>query len=227
MFLWDVAAASTISRFPGHTAKVNTVAFSADSAVLASGSDDATVALWDCRSGSKRPIQTLRHAKDSVSSVKIYGSDIVVGSVDGYTRIFDVRNAQLTSNLIGHPVTSVTQSRDGQSLLVSSLDSCIRLMDTVDGKLLQKYKGHANEQYRFSSCLAHDDSLVLSSSEDGYIYIWDFVSGEIVHRVSSPTKYKHDGAMLNTAFALAVSRDGNTFATSTLDGSVELWQFTA
>jgi mitogen-activated protein kinase organizer 1 len=205
--------------------KVNSVAFNDQSTVLASGSDDATVAVWDCKSGSKRAIQILKDAKDSISSVGICDTEIIVGSVDGYTRVYDVRNCQLVSNMIGSPVTSVVLSHDKQCLLVSTLDSHIRLMDKSNGTLLQTYKGHANERYRFGSCFARNDTLVLSSSEDGYIYIWDFVSGEIMHRVSSPSKYRHDSAMLNTAYALAVSTDGNEFATSTLDGTVELWKF--
>ena len=48
-FLWDVATGKTIRRFLGHTHRVNAVDFNSDASVLASGSYDASVRLWDCK----------------------------------------------------------------------------------------------------------------------------------------------------------------------------------
>jgi len=48
-FLWDVATGKTIRRFIGHTHRVNAVDFNSDASVLASGSYDASVRLWDCK----------------------------------------------------------------------------------------------------------------------------------------------------------------------------------
>lgn len=49
MFVWDVAAGETIKRFSGHMSKINVVEFNADATVVASGSFDTTVRLWDLR----------------------------------------------------------------------------------------------------------------------------------------------------------------------------------
>jgi len=70
-------------------------------------------------------------------------------------------------------------------VLVSSLDSTVRLLDRSNGGLLQSYKhtGYINTTYRIRSTLTAKDSVVLSGSEDGYIYAWDVVSGEMLQRV--------------------------------------------
>lgn len=80
-------------------------------------------------------------------------------------------------------ITSVQQTRDSHAVLVSTLDSTIRLMDKANGQRLQSYKGHMNNDYRIRSTLAFADSVVISGSEDGQIYAWDLLSGDVVERL--------------------------------------------
>ena len=62
--------------------KVNCVKFNQqDSSVILSGSYDATVRCWDCRSRSPDPIQVLDDAKDSVSSLQVSQHAILTGYV--------------------------------------------------------------------------------------------------------------------------------------------------
>lgn len=71
------------------------------------------------------------------------------------------------------------------SLLVSSLDSTLRLFDKSDGKLLQSYKDseYINDNYRVTSTLALKDHYILSGSENGRILVWDHLSGKIMHKL--------------------------------------------
>lgn len=43
------------------------------------GSYDTTIRLWDCRSQLRAPIQILEEPKDSITSIKIKGSDLLAG----------------------------------------------------------------------------------------------------------------------------------------------------
>ena len=45
--------------------------------------------------------QTLDEAKDGVMCVSTSDHEILTGSLDGYTRVYDLRNGQLVSNCIG------------------------------------------------------------------------------------------------------------------------------
>lgn len=44
-----------------------------------SGSYDASVRLWDCRSHANEPIQVLKEPRDSVTSIVIRGHELLVG----------------------------------------------------------------------------------------------------------------------------------------------------
>ena len=72
-----------------------------DSGVVVSGSYDATVRLWDCKSQSTKPIQVLDEARDSVSSLQVVGHEIVTGSVDGRMRIYDLRMGMIFADVVG------------------------------------------------------------------------------------------------------------------------------
>ena len=86
-------------QFQGHHLKINSISFNEDSSVLASGSDDKTVRLWDMRARESRyPIQILEDAKDSIGSVCIKGATIAVGSVDGNVRIYDIRKGSMAAD---------------------------------------------------------------------------------------------------------------------------------
>ena len=92
-------------------------------------------------------------------------------------------NVTLTLFLSKGPVTSVQQTKDGNALLISTLDSTIRLIDKGNGKLLQSYTEHKNTDYRIRSRLALSDSTVISGSEDGSIFAWNLLDRSVTERL--------------------------------------------
>ncbi|KAI4274177.1 MAG: hypothetical protein L6R38_006171 [Xanthoria sp. 2 TBL-2021] len=211
VFLWDVATARTLRRWSGHFGRVNCVGFGGEEgSVVVSGSFDATVRLWDCKSQSTKPIQVFEDSKDSVSSLHVLGHEIVTGSVDGKLRLYDLRMGMVFVDTIGHPITSVQQTNDGNAVLVSTLDSVIRLMDKSNGQMLQSYKGHTNTDYRIRSCLGLADSIVISGSEEGKIYVWDFLEGKLVETLTA-----HDGKV---ASAVSCCSPRKEWASAGTDG---------
>lgn len=112
------------------------------------------------------------------------------------------------------PITSVQQTHDGNAVLVSTLDSTIRLMDKGNGQMLQSYKGHTNQDYRIRSCLGLADAVVVSGSEDGQIYAWDLLEGRVIEKLGA-----HDGKV---ASAVAFNAARKEWASAGVDGKCAL-----
>lgn len=133
---------------------------------------------------------------------------IASGSYDGHARIYDVRTGKTTVDVLAHPVTSVRCSSDGNALLASTLDGYIRLLDRMDGKLLNAFGGekavvggigkprysYRNAELRVRSVFAMGDAVVLSGSEEGVAgaaaFAWDVVKGEVIAAVPVGEKVK-------------------------------------
>lgn len=107
-------------------------------------------------------------------------------------------------------ITSIQQTKDGNAILVSTLDSTIRLMDKGNGHLLQTYRGHKNTEYRIRSRLGLADSVVFSGSEDGFLYAWDLLEGKVVQRMEA-----HGGKV---ASAVACNSVRKEWASAGVDG---------
>ncbi|MCD6310597.1 MAG: hypothetical protein J7M18_07760 [Candidatus Eremiobacteraeota bacterium] len=79
-------------NFKGHVDDVVTVRFSPDGNILASGSEDTTIKLWDVKTGEL--LMTLKGHSDDVSSIEFSpdGKYLVSASCDQTVRIWDLKN---------------------------------------------------------------------------------------------------------------------------------------
>ncbi|GAM84000.1 hypothetical protein ANO11243_019900 [Dothideomycetidae sp. 11243] len=234
VFLWDVATAQTLRRYVGHVGRINAVRFGGeDDALVISGSYDGSVRVWDTKQRSEKPLVTLGEARDSVSAIDVVGWEVLVGSVDGRVRVYDFRMGRVETDVIGYPVTSVSAAKARDSYLVSTLDSTIRLMDRRDGKCLQTFKDNdfVNKDYRIRSTLAAADALVISGNEDGQIFVWDVMTGQIKHRLRHAQRLladgkegdKTDSSKRQVVSAVAWNQLRKQWATAGGDGVVVVW----
>ncbi|CAE6430647.1 unnamed protein product [Rhizoctonia solani] len=180
VYLWNVTAGVTERRMPGHLGKINAVAFNADASVLASGSYDSSVRLWDLKAQNRTPIQVLDEAKDSITCIHVGTAEIITGSVDGHVRTYDMRMGELKSDFIGPPISSISPSVDNQTLLICTLDSKLRLMDRVNGQMLNTFSGHVSNDYRTHACFGHGEGSVVCGDEQGKIWEWDLLNAKAV-----------------------------------------------
>ena len=102
-------------RSKGHGDIVNSVAWSPNGKLLASGSIDKTIILWDIASGKR--IRILNGHNDSVTSV-IFASDDLLISGSNTIKLWNVASGINLATLIGHNegINSVAISPDGKTL---------------------------------------------------------------------------------------------------------------
>ncbi|RHZ61915.1 mitochondrial 37S ribosomal protein uS2m [Aspergillus thermomutatus] len=147
--LWDITTEALQGNFidkraarqtmDGHSGSVGVIAFSLDSKMLASGSIDKTVKLWDATTGTL--LQTLDGHLDFIWTIT-FSPDrwfLVSGSNDGTIKLWDTSTGTLQHTLDGHlgAVRAVAFSPDCQLLASGSIDNTVKIWDPVTGALKQ------------------------------------------------------------------------------------------
>jgi WD40 repeat protein len=179
----DMVTAKTMFRVPnGHDGRINAVDIKRD-AIYLTASYDGTVKLWDARNTSRQtPIQICSEAKDSVSAVAFDGEHcFYTASIDGQLRHYDARKGSITCCDVGSPIVSMAIADD--CLVVSCLDSCMRLLDKPLGELLNTYHGaHTTDQYAVACAIT--PSCVVTGSEMGArAVLYDLVTSKVVQEL--------------------------------------------
>ena len=219
-FLWDVASGRVVRKFQGHSHRINAVAMNVDSTVLATASYDKSLSLWDLRANGREAIQTFTDFRDSVSSVICTDSCIIAGSVDGSLRTFDLRSGLTHCDSLGdqQPITHVSISNDGRSVLSVCMGGRLLLTDIATGKLLNIYSGHRQENYKVEARILSDDRHLICGSEDGNIIMWDLVSARL--RCSTRAHGK-------CVASIASHPSSPQLLSAAADGLIKLWDFSA
>ncbi|WP_339461000.1 serine/threonine-protein kinase, partial [Nodularia spumigena] len=123
---------------------VESVAFSHDGQILASGSEDKTIKLWSVSTG--REICTLLGHSSSVNCVAFShdGQILASGSGDETIKLWSVSTGKEIRTLTGHSdyVNFVAFSHDGQILASGSGDETIKLWSVSTGKEIYTFTAH-------------------------------------------------------------------------------------
>lgn len=219
VFNWDVSTGKLISKYQGHHSRIRTVAYNHLNNIIMSGSEDATLKLWDTRSSSSEPIQTLKQFKDTVVSVRSTRDQIIAASLDGILRTYDIRCGALYSDNIKDPILSMDISQDDSVTLTSHSDGSLKLIDRLNGEVLSNYTGsHIVRENTLGCGLSEDNNRIITGSEDGSVVVYEVLGGKVIKGVG------HGAGVVAVA---AHPKDKDVLLSASFDCSCRLWKITS
>lgn len=129
--VWDIGVGQRIKKLKGHSNFVNSVhGARRGPQILVSGSDDATIKLWDSR---KKNCTATMNSVYPVTAVCFNDTaeQIFSGGLDNDIKIWDIRKNEVVNLLKGHTdtITGLSLSPDGSYLLSNSMDNSLRIWD--------------------------------------------------------------------------------------------------
>lgn len=212
-----VVRLSLLSAFGGSRA-VESVAFSSDSARLATGGH-GYFQLLDV--SARRPIGSFDGPGVQVESLAFSpdGTTLATGSLDGTARLWDVttrRNTAVfqTPAFSAREILDVAFSPDGTRLAAAGYDKKARLWDVGTGHVTTVFRGHRD--WINSVAFSSDGTILATGSLDGTARLWDAASGREVGVLE-------DRGPALLVHSVAFSPDGTVLAAASQDSTVRLW----
>jgi len=170
-----------LCTYQGHQAQVNALAWSPNSRLIATGSQDSTAQVWEALTGEQRV--TFRGHTDSVNVVAWSPDGRLVASAgcDKIVYVWRAENGEIVCAYHGHTALltrGLAWSPDGSRLASGAWDSTVQVWDARSGQTLLTY----HEHHAVVNAVAWSpDGRVIASgsgSPEGLVKLWDARSGE-------------------------------------------------
>ena len=189
-----------------HPRQVTSLAYSPDSANVATGCQDGKVRLWDVATGTLS--RTLEHPNVDVVYDVAYSPDgtmVASASDDWKVRLWDVETGAIIRTFIGHnsEALRVTYSPDGTTLASSDKRWTLIIWNAETGTIRHSFgRSHAPE----ANLVYSPDSATLVSGFFRNLNVWDVETGARRHHLRGDHDLRD----------IAYSPNGNTLASTFL-----------
>ena len=162
-----------VRRLEGHTKPIWGATYSADGKLFASGSDDASIRIWDATSGAL--IRTIAPTSAEATALDFDRSHtrLAVGTEDGILHIYSVADGTVISETTAHHnnVAAIAFSADGDRVVTASADHTVVVWDVKTMIALARLSRHLDAVNAIAFKPGTD--LLLSAGADGSVWVTD------------------------------------------------------
>jgi WD40 repeat protein len=200
---------------------VQSLAFSSDGTMLASGGNDGSIRLWQVPSGQLKT--TLLGHKRTITSLAFLPKDNLLSSasLDGTIRLWNTNTRkEIKSFDAKHQVLCLAVAREGKTLVAGTTVTDIDVTDPGEIIFQDLDSGKTVKLIQYPSgvinTLAYSPkALILASgSGDGRVIFWDPASYKNLRSIQA-----HDHCVICISF----SPNGKKLASTSRDGKIKVW----
>ncbi len=210
-------APDVVAVLKGHQDTVDAVAVSPDGSLIATGSFDQSIRLWDAKTGKEvRAYAGQQGHRGQVLSVAFSpkGDLLASGGADNSAKIWDVpAGVPGKTFALSNLATSVAVSGDGKTFAVASTDGVIKLFPQGEEKGALTLTGHVGSITGIG--FTQNNQFLISAGTDRTIRFWSAKDGKEAGSYGLATA---------DITGLAVNPNNQAVYTTSTDGVLRFWQ---
>lgn len=212
--LWNVTKGTRIRTVVGHTAITWSLSYSPDSTMVASGSIDGSIRLWNSTSGEK--IIDLHYGSGRAVTFSPDSTMVALGGERMVISLVNVMRGITYHTVHGKKFTEVAFSPSGKEFATADIDATIQLWNISSKTEIKTLGGHTG--MITSLTFSPNGKILASGSLDASIILWNITTGDILHNLT--------GYVLGVT-DLAFSPNGEVLASASFIEYVKLWNVTS
>ncbi len=204
-----------IKTLTGHTAAIDSLAFSFDDKILVSGGsyNDPLARFWWLKTG--RQIENLRAQRSAVSNMLMSpdGTTLISSGDDSGINIWDWATGKYVATFLEHDanIMSLAFTPDSKILVSGALDG-IKVWRINPNRPLYTLLGFGNPIYAVA--ISPDGEIIASGDNQGKVKFWKLKTGILISEFSP-----HQEAISSVIF----TPDGKLMITASYDRTIKVW----